>query len=904
VNPSGTSANCVFALAGTTTGTYDVVVSNPDGTSFTKSGGFAIQSGTGPNIWVNVTGRSAIRFNTPTTFSISYGNTGDTDALGVPIFVSVPQGVTLTVLSKLVNAPAVPLLDPASIPTVVPVNGQNVLPLLIPRIPAGGSGTIFVQMNAPSSATDASISAYNWQPFGTSAATLAQGFGTYQSGSYTANVRVHAQDLSSLSLHPMLLEPELQLDPNAAAKCIQDLTLLGLQIAGQVFPPAQALQCGAQLAGFLGNAITTLINSNQAGYGPGDAGSDLSQLYASGGQAALSCIEALGGSTPVGMAANTILALIQASLQGAQALQDCNDVAKPNNPQMKPVKPVGAIDPNYKAGPVGDGSASKYLQGGKSFTYNLGFENEATATAPASQVVVTDQLDPTKVDLSTVTLGTISFGSTVINLPANTNIYNTVYKLSSTLNVRIAGSLDTASGLLKWTFTSIDPSTGQPPTDPTVGFLPPDADGIVGQGSVLFNVMPKAGQGTGTVINNQANIVFDSNAAIATPLWTNTLDVDAPTSSVTALAPRIQALTFPVSWSGTDKGSGIATYTIYVSDNSGAYTVWQQAVTAKSASFTGVTGHTYGFYSIATDAAGNVQAAKTSADTTTTVGVQAAPLATTTALSASSTSVASGSSVTLTAIVSPPAGTTTVPTGTVTFMNGSTTLGSSSVDGTGKATLATAALPVGTNGITAQYGGDANFAGSTSSSVSVVVGTPNFSVSLNPTTASMHSGGSATSTVTVTPAFGFASAVTLTCSGLPTNSTCAFSASSVTPTGGAAATSTLTISTGVQASAVPAIAQEGHRLSGKVASGVLFSILMAPWGMLGMRRRWGTKRRGHGVFLLLIAAGVIVIMSGCGGSGGGSTTTSTTTPTGTSTVTVTATAGSVTQTATLQLTVN
>jgi len=114
-------------------------------------------------------------------------------------------------------------------------------------------------------------------------------------------------------------------------------------------------------------------------------------------------------------------------------------------------------------------------------------------------------------------------------------------------------------------------------------------------------------------------VVFDANAPINTPSWLNTIDVTLPLSSVTALPSTESSPTFTVSWSGSDVGSGIATYSIYDSDNGGTYTPWQVASTATSASFTGQVGHTYGFFSIATDGAGNVQTAKTSADTTTTV---------------------------------------------------------------------------------------------------------------------------------------------------------------------------------------------------------------------------------------------------------------------------------------------
>ena len=152
-------------------------------------------------------------------------------------------------------------------------------------------------------------------------------------------------------------------------------------------------------------------------------------------------------------------------------------------------------------------------------------------------------------------------------------------------------------------------------------------DGVEGQGAVQFTVAPKSTDTTGTQITNLASVVFDENAPILTPTFLNTIDVTPPTSSVRAFPATETQATFTVSWSGADQGSGVATYNIYVSDNGGPFTIWQSFVTVTSASYTGVNGNTYGFYSIAIDAAGNVQAAKSVADTATTVAVGVVPAA-------------------------------------------------------------------------------------------------------------------------------------------------------------------------------------------------------------------------------------------------------------------------------------
>lgn len=85
---------------------------------------------------------------------------------------------------------------------------------------------------------------------------------------------------------------------------------------------------------------------------------------------------------------------------------------------------------------------------------------------------------------------------------------------------------------------------------------------------------------------------------------------------------------------------------------------------------------------------------------------------TTTTLTSSPNPSTQGVSATLTAAVTSPAGGGI--TGTVTFKDGSTSLGSASLDGLGNATLSTSALAVGTRSLTAVYSGDSNFEGSTS----------------------------------------------------------------------------------------------------------------------------------------------------------------------------------------------
>src|SRR5213080_2802279 len=137
----------------------------------------------------------------------------------------------------------------------------------------------------------------------------------------------------------------------------------------------------------------------------------------------------------------------------------------------------------------------------------------------------------------------------------------------------------------------------------------------------------------------------------------------------------------------------------------------------------------------------------TSASTTTTT----LP-GTTTGLTSSVQPSVFGQPVTFTATVaakSPGAGT---PTGTVTFKDGSSTLGTGTLNSSGQAMFTTSTLAVGPHSITASYGGNANFSGSTSSPLTQTVKnarartTTLVSSSANPSV----SGQSVTFTATVT----------------------------------------------------------------------------------------------------------------------------------------------------------
>jgi hypothetical protein len=121
------------------------------------------------------------------------------------------------------------------------------------------------------------------------------------------------------------------------------------------------------------------------------------------------------------------------------------------------------------------------------------------------------------------------------------------------------------------------------------------------------------------LVTNQATVVFDANPPITTPTWLNTIDKTSPTSQVLPLPATEGSASFQVKWAGTDVGSGIGSFNIYVSQVGGTFTLWLAGTSAMSATFSGQVGSTYAFYSMAGDHVGNVENAKSVADATTRV---------------------------------------------------------------------------------------------------------------------------------------------------------------------------------------------------------------------------------------------------------------------------------------------
>jgi RHS repeat-associated protein/uncharacterized repeat protein (TIGR01451 family) len=174
-------------------------------------------------------------------------------------------------------------------------------------------------------------------------------------------------------------------------------------------------------------------------------------------------------------------------------------------------------DPNEKTGP------GPQVYPGQRVTYTIYFENQKSATAPAQEVFITDNLDA-NLDWSSFELGEVAFGSMVVSSLAGRQQASSRVTYGSSW-VQIEAGQTLSGGQASWVLRTLDPNTGQLPQDPLAGFLPPEDGTGRGQGHVTFSVGVRSDARLGAIVNNSAAIVFDTNPAVPTKTVASTVTV-------------------------------------------------------------------------------------------------------------------------------------------------------------------------------------------------------------------------------------------------------------------------------------------------------------------------------------------------------------------------------------------
>jgi YVTN family beta-propeller protein len=352
----------------------------------------------------------------------------------------------------------------------------------------------------------------------------------------------------------------------------------------------------------------------------------------------------------------------------------------------------------------------------------------------------------TTIGTATLSGGAASFSATALGGGAHslTAIYGGDNTFLTSTSAVIGETVDQAASVVVVT-SSANPSTvGQavtfsatvtgPGGTPTGSVTFKDGATVLGTGSLASGATSftstALAQGAHTITaayGGSANLLTGVSTALAQVVNPNTATVASTTAVTVSPNPATfgQSLTFTVAVTGT---GGTPTGTVTFQD--GSTTIGTATLSGGAASFaTAALGG--GSHSFTATYSGD---GTFKSSTSTTVTETISPAASTIAVVSSANPSIIDHAVTFTATVTGPGGT---PTGSVTFKDGSTVLGTGTLTA-GVASVTSTTLTQGTNTITATYSGSANLLSSVSTALSQVV---------NPSTATVAS----TTTMTVTP---------------------------------------------------------------------------------------------------------------------------------------------------------
>ncbi len=582
----GQRIQTTFNLMDKSIGEYDVEVTISGGIVLTLIDGFEVTEGTPVQLWSSIQGFDVIRPNQWQNYTVIVGNNGNVDATGVPFWISTPQNVEVDFDFPVTN-PYGNAFDYDTIPNTFLTDTVWMMPsqskmnsFVISKIPPNQSRTFSYKIKTPPT-SNFEIQSWVNKPL------------------YDV---LQVLDKSPLECYKVLFEKSL----------LEKVEL--------------PVECGYSA---LDNIITIWKDSPYGDIflGPGTSDPDYGSIEyilnftKSLASMAVTCIDvAIGGA--VGDLEKVVY-LYHGTNSIIDIFQDCSGtVSALNQVIRKNLTVVNSYDPNDKIGPSGGGSENFY-NNLTPYNYVIHFENLDTATAKAQAVLVLDTLDAAVFDYSTFQLGDLHIRDTVLNIPIGRQHYERLYNMVASQNVvvKITANFNDTTGVASWLFESLDPKTLTPVANPFNGFLPPNQNAPEGEGAVHYSVKLKSNLPNNTLIKNKAYIYFDNNPPLVTQEWQNTLDNIKPHSQVNQITAIQNNTLFNVDWNGIDTSSGIRDYDIYVSTNDGAYRPWLLNANFTNATFNGEVDSTYCFYSVATDWAGNVEAAPLLPDICTLISV-------------------------------------------------------------------------------------------------------------------------------------------------------------------------------------------------------------------------------------------------------------------------------------------
>ncbi|MCX7987655.1 MAG: T9SS type A sorting domain-containing protein [Bacteroidales bacterium] len=537
-----------------------------------------VEKNASSNVWIVLGGRDRTLSNRWQTFEFSYGNSGNKDAWGVPLFIAIKEQENMEV-----DFPDVQI----TMPSVAYKNGNEyfdstslyfkvdsisdepgpwrIYGFYLPHIAAGATINKKIKVKAPG---DIEFQTWVIKPYEPPVLPSTLGVGAFRKKNSTAlNACLTAFAMKSFAQSMAGFVP--------GVGCVSSL-------ADQYFQPVEYM------------TGTNTVEDNSWG--------SLLRTAAGWATAIANCASDV---IPVGTAVKIgvgIASMMSDIAQNYDADQKCREV---HIRRRFKTRTVASLDPNEKVGNLG--SSDNHYINAQQMAYTIYFENKDSATANAIEVFISDTLDSNVFDYKKLRFSSFSFGDTTIFFKTDTNF---VYQLidlypKKDIKVEFTASVDN-KGIVKWKIASLDRLTNELIDDPDRGFLPPNINSPEGEGNVTFSVPLKESLSSGTVIKNKAVIVFDQNKPIFTNTYSNILDTEPPVSSISAYYDSTSS-SIIIQAQGYDLVSGIFNYSLKVSEGIGSPYPFFTLYNSNTTSFKVHRSGTYNFYCTATDNAGNIE---------------------------------------------------------------------------------------------------------------------------------------------------------------------------------------------------------------------------------------------------------------------------------------------------------
>jgi len=576
-------------------GKWDVVVKNPGETEMVLKEAFLVEEAVLPDIWADIQGRDKALFGRWQSYTVTFGNRGNIDALSRIIWIVTPDGDSVDVDFQNVNFDFPKAFTPdiysalkANIPfyfSVDTLNGEprkaRVYGLMLSEIPANSEMSVKLRVK---SFHDFEVSVFQTESF-----------------------IDHDYNASKI---PMTRSAE---EYSSYESCVR--WAIGKYIAGKVVDVIANQIPGADC---LVNVVKT-TSSVSTDYGAGEL--SLCSFAWTMSSTVWACAKDFPGPWKAYLTACDIANLVMDlkgafddSVDGYKADQECQQYKKKLEKKRK-VKAVSSFDPNEMIGPKGFGKDNVVSR--NIFPYTILFENVKTASAAAQEVVILDTLDVTKFNTNSFRFTGFGFGGKDFSVVQDSNSFVNEVDLRPSKNaiLRVSGVIDPIQGNVKWQFLTLDPETMDLTEDPEAGFLPPNVNSPEGDGYVSFVVDLNESIMTGDTLENIADIYFDLNKPIKTNLYKNIIDESKPSSRVVSAKTTDKSGEIELDISGSDAGgAGVMYYDLYIAVNDSSFVHRLSNIKAGKLTLKVPMGKTYKFFTLATDSLNLVEPIKSEAD--------------------------------------------------------------------------------------------------------------------------------------------------------------------------------------------------------------------------------------------------------------------------------------------------